>query len=103
MGHDGRRGPVRVRVPLKVLHKSASYFLLGPALGRVGDALSEAHRLGLGLKGRHRLQFRASGGGRAAVVVLMAPRLASARRIPLVSPQSPASCLRLRLALASGM
>ena len=50
VGHDGRRGPVRVRVPLKIFHEGASYFLLGPALGRVGDALSEAHRLGLGLK-----------------------------------------------------
>ena len=76
VGHDRRARPVRVRVPLKILDEGAPYFLLGPAFRRVWDALSEAHRLGLGLKGRHRLQFRASGGGRAAVVVLMVPRLA---------------------------
>ena len=75
MGHDGRRGPVRVGVPLKIFDKSAPDLGLGPALGRVGDALSEAHRLRLGLKlGRHGLQFRASGEGRAAVVET-APRL----------------------------
>ena len=68
---------MRVRVALKVLDEGASYFLLGPALRRVGDALSEAHRLGLGLKmGRHRFYCWAAGDGRAAVVVLMVPRLA---------------------------
>ena len=41
---------MRVRVALEVLDEGASYFLLGPALRRVGDALSEAHRPGLGLK-----------------------------------------------------
>ncbi len=40
VGHHGRRRPVRVRVALEVLDEGASYFLLGPALGRVGDALS---------------------------------------------------------------
>ena len=50
VGHDGRTRPVRVRVALEVLDEGASYFLLGPAFRRVGDALSEAHRLGLGLK-----------------------------------------------------
>ena len=75
VGHDARRGPVRVRVPLKVLDEGAADLGLGPALRRVGDALSEAHRLRLGLKlGRHRLQLRASGEGRAAVVET-APRL----------------------------
>ena len=72
---------MRVRVALEVLDEGASYFLLGPALGRVGDALSEAHRLGLGLKlggHRFRLQFRASGDGRAAVVET-APWLAFGR------------------------
>ena len=67
-----------MRVPLKVLDEGAADLGLGPALRRVGDALSEAHRLGLGLKGRHRLQFRASGDGRAAVVET-APRLACGR------------------------
>ena len=99
MGHDGRRGPVRVRVPLKVLDEGAADLGLGPALRRVGDALSEPHRLGLGLKGRHRLQFRASGDGRAAVVET-APRLACGRSglgslatIAFVSIISPASGL----------
>ena len=67
-----------MRVTLKVLDEGAPDLGLGPALRRVGDALSEAHRLGLGLKGRHRLQFRASGDGRAAVVET-APRLACGR------------------------
>ena len=72
-----------MRVALEVLDEGAPDLGLGPALGRVGDALSEAHRLGLGLKlGRHRLQFRlqfrASGAGRAAVVET-APRLAFGR------------------------
>ena len=67
-----------MRVPLKVLDEGAADLGLGPAFRRVGDALSEAHRLGLGLKGRHRLQFRASGDGRAAVVET-APRLACGR------------------------
>jgi hypothetical protein len=54
MRDHGRTRPVRVRVALEVLHEGASYFLLGPALRRIGDALSEAHRPGLGLKlGRH--------------------------------------------------
>ena len=76
MRDHGRTRPVRVRVALEVLDEGAADLGLGPALGRVGDALSEAHRLRLGLKvGRHRLQFRASGGGRAAVVET-APRLA---------------------------
>ena len=80
-----------MRVALKVLHKSAPDLGLGPALGRVGDALSEAHRLGLGLKvGRHRLQFRASGDGRAAVVET-APRLACGRSGSGSLAQSPAS------------
>ena len=39
-----------MRVPLKILDEGAADLGLGPALGRVGDALSEAHRLGLGLK-----------------------------------------------------
>ena len=71
MRDHGRTRPVRVRVPLKILDEGASYFLLGPAFRRVGDALSEAHRLGLGLKmGRHLCYCCAAGGGRAAVVVL---------------------------------
>ena len=76
VGHDRRRGPVRVRVPLKVLDEGAADLGLGPALRRVGDALSEAHRLGLGLKGRHPLYCCAAGEGRAAVVAQTAPRLA---------------------------
>ena len=85
VGHDARRGPVRVRVPLKIFHKSAPDLGLGPALGRVGGALSEAHRLRLGLKlGRHRRQRCACLDERAAVVVLMVPRLAWAQRIGLI-------------------
>ena len=76
VGHDRRARPVRVRVPLKILDEGAPYFLLGPAFRRVWDALSEAHRLGLGLKGRHLLYCCAAGEGRAAVVAQTAPRLA---------------------------
>ena len=77
VGHHTGRGPVRVRVPLKVLDEGAPDLGLGPALRRVGDALSEAHRLRLGLKlRRHRCYSCAAGGGRAAVVLLMVPRLA---------------------------
>ena len=39
-----------MRVALEVLDEGAADLGLGPALGRVGDALSEAHRLRLGLK-----------------------------------------------------
>ena len=85
VGHDRGTRPVRVRVALEVLDEGASYFLLGPALGRVRDALSEAHRPGLGLKlRRHRRQRCLVGDERAAVVDQTAPRLASARRIGLV-------------------
>ena len=57
-----------MRVALEIFHEGAPDLGLGPALGRVGDALSEAHRLGLGLKlGRHFVNA-AAGGGRAVVV-----------------------------------
>ena len=66
VGHDRRTRPVRVRVALEVLDEGAPDLGLGPALGRVGDALSEAHRFGLGLKlGRHGRQRCAWREGRA--------------------------------------
>ena len=50
VGHDGRRGPVRVRVALEVLDEGAADLGLGPALRRVGDALSYFHGLRLGFE-----------------------------------------------------
>ena len=54
-----------MRVALKIFDEGAADLGLGPAFRRVGDALSEAHRLRLGLKvGRHRCDCCAAGGGR---------------------------------------
>ena len=50
VGHDARRGPVRVRVPLKVLDEGAADLGLGPALRRIGDALSYFHGFRLGFE-----------------------------------------------------
>ena len=91
VGHDRRRGPVRVRVPLKIFDEGAADLGLGPALGRVGDALSQFHGLRLGLKlCRHCCYSCAAGAGCAAVVLMRRLGWRQAQQWAR-EPQSPAS------------